>query len=515
MRPQAGLFADHARDLVNQLSGEYDEEEAEALARLEAWRKDPALWANERLEIPLHTLKWSLNEAYRHHAWDGTPDPIYASGLALGRQEDVTMESGTGTGKTFWAAVLCLWFLDVYPEDALVISTAPRQKQLTLNMWKEIGKLWGKFEKLHPEARLTKLRIRMRPGREDWAAYGVVAGVGADEESATRMQGFHGRNMLFIFEETPGIHSAIMTAVENTCTAPNNLRIGLGNPDHRQDALHRMSEEPDVHAIRVSALDHPNIVADDPHLIPGAVSRKSISKRERKFGKDSRIYQSRVRGISPEEASDALIPWSWLVACVDNDTIPELDTGPALGVDVAASENGDRGAIAEGTGNRLERVRTWRCPDPNGFARERVAPMMDIRGILPVRVGVDNVGVGAGAYNELRRLGKPVQGLGGAESPKYVSGQAEEFNNLRSQMWWQFREDARNGRIHLPDDEELFEDLTALSWTEKNGKIVVQSKDKVRATLKRSPDKGDAAVYWNWVRQHRAGSSKGGTLVTL
>jgi len=40
-------------------------------------------------------------------------------------------------------------------------------------------------------------------------------------------------------------------------------------------------------------------------------------------------------------------------------------------------------------------------------------------------------------------------------------------------------------------------------WTTRSGKIVVQPKEEIRKKLGRSPNKGDAAVYWNWVRTLR------------
>lgn len=36
-------------------------------------------------------------------------------------------------------------------------------------------------------------------------------------------------------------------------------------------------------------------------------------------------------------------------------------------------------------------------------------------------------------------------------------------------------------------------------------KIKIESKSEIKKRLRRSPDKGDAYVYWNWVRKKRAG----------
>jgi len=50
------------------------------------------------------------------------------------------------------------------------------------------------------------------------------------------------------------------------------------------------------------------------------------------------------------------------------------------------------------------------------------------------------------------------------------------------------------------EDEELFNDLTAVTWKTQGGKIIVESKEDIKKRLGHSPNKGDAAVYWNWVR---------------
>jgi hypothetical protein len=115
--------------------------------------------------------------------------------------------------------------------------------------------------------------------------------------------------------------------------------------------------------------------------------------------------------------------------------------------------------------------------------------------------------VGAGGVNELRRLGaKAVQPLNSGEGPWEIGGKHdkdEEFKNLRAQMWWQLRKDLQAGRIALPNDPELADDLCVVQWQTRNGKIVLEEKEDFKRRLpgRRSPDKGDAVVMWNWVRQ--------------
>ena len=501
------------------------ESEGELQAHVE-YQTRPVDWIVEKLEVPENTIQWSLNEGYPDHKWDGDKDPIIEILEALARGEDCGVESATGTGKTFIAACIVLWFLAVW-EDSIIITGAPKKDQLLLHVWKEIGNLFSRFEKHFPQAELLTGKLRMKPAegdKEKWAATAFVCGHGASEEAATKAKGFHAEHMLIITEETPGVHSSIMASFAHTRTDDHNLHLALGNPDHRQDELHVFCEDEWVKHIRISAFDHPNIVTGRP-IVPGAIGKRRLAQRIKKHGEGTRLYLSQIRGISPAEAEDALIRWDWCVAAAAKYDDPEMRHGEqALGVDVANSEAGDYGAIARWLGACLTEVEDFPCPDANLLGKRVFEEARDEE-IDPRYIGVDSVGVGAGCVNEIRRLGLKVRHLSGgrkavpgldedalwsqiepdlegnlkASGPKVI--EAERFDYLRSQVWWRMREDLRKGTIALPDDKELLEDLTTPTFTTRGGKICVETKEEIIKRLKRSPNKGDAACYGNFVRR--------------
>lgn len=492
---------------------DFDALASAALAHIE-YQTDPIGWASDKLGIPEHTIRWSLNAGYSAHAWDGDIDPLAMLADALRDWKSVGCESGTGTGKSFAMAWLILWFLACW-EGARVFTFAPKEDQLRLYIWTEIGKLWPRFKTLFPTAELTDLCIRMRGGTDDsWGARGYAVGISADEQVSTKAAGMHAEHMLLVYEETPGIPMPVLEAGENTCTAPHNLRVAIGNPNHRLDPLHTFCTSAGVVHVRMSALDHPNVVTGRDALIPGAVSPISIARRLQKYGESSPVYQSRVRGVSPEQATDALIRWSWLEAAADRyharqtaGTLPRGVTGK--GVDVANSEHGDRACVVDFAANACVRIEAFACPDSNALGRQ-VKHEIDAARLDPQRVGVDAIGVGAGTVNELRHLGAVVRALNASARPmvmaEKVDGQSVEwsydvnkFKNLRSQMYWQVREDLRLGTIDVPEDRELWEELVTPTFVDEPFTIV-EAKDDVRARLGRSPDKADAFVMANWVR---------------
>jgi phage terminase large subunit len=484
-----------------------------------AYQRDPVRWAVEKLGIAEHTIRWSLNAGYADHPWDGTEDPMVQIADALARWESVGVESATGTGKSFWAAVLVLWFLACF-EGARVFTFAAQEAQLRLYIWAEIGKLWARFAAHFPTAELTDLRIRMLAGEDDedtWGAWGRAAAVRAGEQVSARAAGMHAKYLLLVNEETQGMAPAILEAQENTCTGPCNVRLYVGNPDSQHDALHTACLSPGVRHIRISALDHPNVVTNDADVIAGAVSRDAIERRADKYGVESPMYESRVRGISPAQSAEALIQWAWLEEAAQRHAVGARGTAagaPALGVDVAQSENGDKAALAFGRGARLVGVKGFACRNATQLGRDVHARMVR-DGIDPWHVGVDPVGVGAATVNALDELtvSRRVQHLNGGSTPMDGIGRADgegladwlpdanTFANLRAQMWWALREDLRCGRVDLPKDEALWRQLTLPKAVVKHGKTLVESKlDLRKRTGGKSPDEADAVVYWNWVR---------------
>lgn len=475
-----------------------------ALALLEmrrrAYRNDLVGYLVNRLGFKREHLYWSALPGYESHKWDGDVDPLARTCELIQSGEWVAMFSGVGTGKSYLAAGIALWFFDCF-DDAVVVTVAPKRDQLELNLWKEIHRLHGVW----PVGEITTLDVLKFPPSREWVITGFVAGVRASEEIATKAQGFHAEHMLVIFEETPGIDSALTSAFENTCTAKHNLILALGNPDHSLDGLSQFAKQEHVRRVRVSSLDHPNVVLGRDE-VPGAQSQTGIRRLANKYGEGHPMYNARVRGIVPEQATDALIQLQWCDDAVKRgreiEFTEEFFKGKrlALGVDVARSDSGDKAAVSRWAGEHCMSVDSFSCPDPNKVGQDLAREIADKK-IDSSYVGIDVIGPGGETVGTLKGLGHYVKGIISNDPASNNGNMEQEFVNLRCQMWWQAREDLRCGRITMPNDTELMIDLTTPKWEPKNGKVWVESKEQYKKRLGRSPDKGDAFVYGNWIRQ--------------
>lgn len=536
-------------DMLANVSLRQIEEELLRREQMKRWQLNPLLWYVERMGGKLEDFKWSTHPEYENHIWDGDVDPIAKAWKDVAYKKWVGIESATGTGKTFFLARLVLWFLDVY-EDSLVVTSAPKQDQLKMHLWAEIGRCIKKFQKIRPDAELLSLRLKVdnRPDSsldEDevahgssWQAVGFVAGVKADEDSATKAQGFHRANMLIIMEECTGIPTPIMTAFQNTCTGENNIIVAVGNPDNEHDTLHQFCIQQNVNSYRISALDYPNIVIGK-EVIAGAVTRKSIEDRKIKYGEGSNLYLSRIKGISPKQSIDSLIRIEWILQCIGNSDLPPDDTYNAVGVDVSNSDFGDKSALCWGVGNRLVAVQEFQCPNAthlaynlmyNTFELERKNYLnfntlklsdYDIQGS---NIGVDGVGVGVATVNAFVEYGYNCISLVGGQWDvailKDLDGKPMyRFANLRSQMYWELREDLRAGKISITINdgllvEQIKKELTVPKVDYSNGYVSLESKEAIKRRLGgKSPNVADAIAYWNWVRKGYKGSN--GVLLNL
>ena len=434
---------------------------------------------------------------------------------AVQRHKVVRVNAGHGVGKTSAAAAIVNWFIDVH-DPALVLTTAPTWNQVRTLLWKEIR---------------SQRRNKGLPGRinqtEIWISDDRFAlGLSTDDE--TRFQGHHSPNILVVIDEGPGVDPKIFAAIEGIRVGENNKVLSLGNPVSPNDPHERLKEKRDAYAMRISSLEHPNVV-QRKEVIPGAVTYEWVDEHvhewcervppptsqeeelellekgffwwNEEFWRASPIAMSKILGMPPLQADDQLISLELLDAA--HRRYAEMRKPNSrmvqLGVDVARFGT-DENVIYENWDGYVVGPHVWRDTSTVDSAYRVFRIARGIKGdndsVTKVRVLIDEGGVGGGVVDKLREIIKderavwfelvPVQFGGGPDNP-------HRFFNKRSELYYSLRESLKH--MAIPKDDRLDRELLEHRYVlDGQGRIRIESKDRIKARLGRSPDRADAFV---------------------
>jgi hypothetical protein len=213
---------------------------------------------------------------------------------------------------------------------------------------------------------------------------------------------------------------------------------------------------------------------------------------ERQFGKESDEFRIRVLGLPPRTDATQFISPALVTAAQERD-IPMFYRWPLiLGADVG---RGDRSVLVPRRGRKVsERIQILHGSRTTDFARGIIEEIKMYRGEegLEANVVVEELGMGVGVVETIEDLGYAdnVWGVNTGSSPN--EGNRELYSNLRCEMWGEMK-DWLEGNVELPNNAELFEDLTVIKKKPNvNGKLRLETKEEMRRRGVRSPDVGDA-----------------------
>ena len=420
-------------------------------------------------------------------------------------------QSAHSVGKTFIAAILALWFL-ITNKDSIVITTAPTGRQVKDLLWRSINDLHAK-SKYPLGGNMLTLDYNIS---EKWFATGISPQPGKETESAVTMQGYHAPKIFVIIDEANGIHTSIWEAVDGITNSEGSKVLAIGNPQTINSKFYNKIITKEYSSVKISALTHPNVI-NNKTVIPGAVSYEWVKDKinkwceevfemdsdlktfefEGKIYKPNSLFLWKVLGEFPEDSTDGLISLSSIQSAMSREHTPNGHVNGA--VDVARFGTDSTVFCFEINGRYIyEKFFHFDIAKLTGKAIQLIDKYK------PVRFGVDCDGLGAGLYDNLnelvneKKLSCELYEIHGGASPIDLN-QTEEFLNLRSQMYWLFKNDIN--LISLPYSEELETGLSSIKYFfNSKSKIQLESKDEIKKRISRSPDEEDASVYCNFMK---------------
>lgn len=464
-----------------------------------------------------------------------------------------------GSTKTYALALSVIAFLHAYGPHAEVYTTAPTFRQVKKVSWKEIRKVIRRA-RVPLGGRLLDTEYKLD---DDWFA------IGFSPKDPDSVQGVHARNLLIVIDEAQGVGQDIIEAAENAMAGGNAHLLLLFNPNAvpGQEAYECAHSKRHLYNhITIDAFNTPN-VRQRRTVIPGAIEFAQVKEWVKTFGWDSNFVRVKVRALYPKQAEDCVIPIDWIEKAMHREPHPDdarfmLDLRPiSQRAEEAESAAADQEAEADEKSRQALNIAAAQAgmeepypPEPKaGVPGKRrraagvdvarfgedssvVAPIVGrrvlklklvhgkdnaevcglvkrvIRALRPDKVLVDEIGTGSGVV-DMARADKQymVRGCNVAEKAK----NDEEFDDLRSELWWSLREaldPTGDAPLTLPYDLELMAELSVVRYgLTRRGRIRVESKDEIRKRLKRSPDRADAVVMANHAAATSAPVPSGGT----
>lgn len=434
----------------------------------QVYLEDPSVWIEERLGEEV----WSKQREILQSVVDNRRTAV---------------PSCFGSGKSWTAARLAAWWIDVHPPGkAFVVTTATTGAQVKAILWRELhrahsaGKLKGRLNQ-------TEWWLQVED-REEIVAFGRKP---ADMDQ-TAFQGIHAPFVLCILDEAAGIPTPLFDAADSLIVNEASRILAIGNPEDLGEFKEVCMPGSGWNVIRIPARVTPNFTEEkvSPSIKGELISKTWVEEKRRKWGVNNPLYKAKVDAEFPDTRVGGLIPISLIRAAQDRELTPGAPN--ELGVDVGAG--GDKSVIAHRLGPVVRIVHRDNNLNTMQTCGEVIAKLKET-GAWQAKV--DEIGIGRGLVDRAKELRKPVVGINVGQKAE----DSEHYLNVRAEGYWGLRERFEQEDIDLPSDGPEADDLAAqlidiqFKRTSR-GQIQIESKDEIRRRNKdgASPDEADAVM---------------------
>lgn len=440
------------------------------------------------------------------------PDPwqiVFLLAIAAGKRR-ISVRSGHRVGKSTVVGWAALWYL-LTRSRVKVIITAPTSQQLFEALFAEM-KGWARRmpDGIRSLLNVKKDVIELVANPDEH----FISAATSRAESPEALQGKHSDHVMLIADEASGVPEQVFESAAGSLAAPNAVMILLSNPvrssGYFYESQTRLADRWFV--MHVSSEQSPRRDAE------------WIEDMALKYGRDSNQFRIRVLGQFPLGDDDTLIPLDHVMSALGRDIVEDPRVTPVVwGLDVARFGN-DATILVKRRGRMmLGWPRRWRKLDTGQVAGEVIAEwLLTPAPDRPQEILVDVIGWGAGVYDRLKEEGLPARAINVSEATVHVRGSAAlgaGYLNLRAELWGRGADQLAQRIVAFPPlppmgtleraiAEQVIRDLTTpkKKFT-PTGKLVIESKDELRARGEESPDTGDA---WMLTYAGRAARLQGG-----
>jgi phage terminase large subunit len=403
-----------------------------------------------------------------------------------------------GVGKEWTAGTLALW--GAYCRGMLVLIVSATQRQVLGQTMREVHRAWRAHGNLRGQCFQGSIRI----DGEDR----IIALTGSANVDA--LTGWHDPNgVLMIISEGQGerLEDVAYDAAISIAVDDRSRVLAMGNPVRPSGRFFEINHSRNWQVFRTSFSETPNARAGCT-VRAGFPAASWAEEVAAEFGRDSSFFRCRVEAEFPAESEESALSAESVDGAVERWRKCELDVAGAgwvLGCDPAFAV--DEFIVAVWRGTVVQEFFARRRLEADEAVEWIVSIMRQLRRTAFCTVGgsdvksiyVDSIGVGATIPGLLRSRfrhdlefdGIRVESVNVAQRP----GDTKRFVRRRDELIWGLREQLVAGRIAIPPDQKLLEELNDLRIHEtSDGRIEVEEKARMKRRLGRSPDRLDALL---------------------
>lgn len=492
----------------------------ERQAKAEAYRNDPALWAEEVAGIKM----WSKQREFAYSIRDNRATAVAA---------------GHGVGKTFGMALVACWWVDVHPtRDVFIASTAPSQPQVSL-LWDNIRTVKAIIAQRFADELIDHDLPGYITGDNAWKlADGTRIGEGRkppDQKADVAFQGRHAPYLLAIADEAVGVPAGFLDALGNIATGKNNRQCLIANPTDPSCAMAKIwrEENPEWTRLHISVMEAPTMKPEEGFDASAMADRgmagaEYIKQKLSEYGDvDDPRYIARVLGQWAFDAGNNVFTPEEIARAANCEVVPDPSAMPEFGVDIARMgpdssviytmtrgevwetiENEDGSYTRQQTGQmgyQIRKLDEWRkAPvagnDPNNLgSAQRVHQWALAVGAQVIKI--DAAGIGGSVIDGLSEIMYANGGVPYTWFEIYGSTTTDvdtrQYTNARAAEFFRMKKLMNDGILDIEgEDQKLIDELQDIVFEfDSRGRIKIESKDDMKKRGVKSPDHADAAYY--------------------
>ena len=417
----------------------------------------------------LSPAEFALFELGERNLYDWQIDGLEAIGLQEFGGKPAAVAAANGSGKTAkLVACAILWFLRRFPQGQVIV-TSGSFRQVEKQLWPALRVHQKKF----PAWTFLQTELKTPEG-------GFALGFSTDDPG--RAEGWHPKidratdPVFIIVDEAKTVPDGVFEAFDR-CTRVFQLWVSSPGKPWGQfyEAFHAMAKFFWTRKVRSD---------ECPHIDPAKRARDL-----EKYGADHPLYRSMHDAEFTEDAERLVIAPDRLTKALDGQPAESPDGEVVAFCDFAAGRDENVLAIRRGNVARIRKA--WVEKDTMQAAREFVH-LCHVEGLRAHQVWGDADGLGTAMIDAMAELGFRINRFHGGTP----ASEPDEYANLIGEVWHVGAREIERGRVNLGQlDPVTFKQISTRKseWSE-NGKLRVESKDKMRAEGRSSPDRGDALL---------------------